>query len=61
VARDPENLTRKFHKVDRRGRLLVDTDHNHYSATFALLSGLPLPRKTFAPNGPLMAQYSIDF
>jgi len=23
VARDPENLTREFHKVDRRGRILV--------------------------------------
>ena len=35
VRRDPENLTREFHKVDRRGRILVDTGRNEYSATFA--------------------------
>jgi bifunctional non-homologous end joining protein LigD len=35
VARDPENLTREFHKVDRAGRILVDTGRNDYSATFA--------------------------
>jgi bifunctional non-homologous end joining protein LigD len=35
VLRDPENLTREFHKVDRRGRILVDTGRNDYSATFA--------------------------
>ncbi|HLA11927.1 MAG TPA: hypothetical protein VJ023_15175 [Pyrinomonadaceae bacterium] len=35
VTRDPENLTREFHKVDRRGRILVDTGRNDYSATFA--------------------------
>jgi bifunctional non-homologous end joining protein LigD len=35
VARDPENLTREFHKVDRKGRILVDTGRNDYSATFA--------------------------
>jgi bifunctional non-homologous end joining protein LigD len=35
VARDPENLTREFLKVDRRGRILVDTGRNDYSATFA--------------------------
>jgi len=35
VARDPENLTREFHKVDRRSRILVDTGRNDYSATFA--------------------------
>ena len=35
VARDPENLTREFHKVDRGGRILVDTGRNDYSATFA--------------------------
>ena len=35
VSRDPENLTREFHKVDRRGRILVDTGRNDYSATFA--------------------------
>jgi bifunctional non-homologous end joining protein LigD len=35
VARDPENLTREFHKVDRRGRILVDTGRNDYSGTFS--------------------------
>ena len=35
VERDPENLTREFHKVDRGGRILVDTGRNDYSATFA--------------------------
>jgi len=35
VERDPENLTREFHKVDRAGRILVDTGRNDYSATFA--------------------------
>jgi bifunctional non-homologous end joining protein LigD len=35
VARQPETLTREFLKVDRRGRILVDTGRNDYSATFA--------------------------
>ncbi|HYC51857.1 MAG TPA: non-homologous end-joining DNA ligase [Gemmatimonadaceae bacterium] len=35
VQRDPKNLTREFHKVDRKGRILVDTGRNEYSATFA--------------------------
>jgi bifunctional non-homologous end joining protein LigD len=35
VEREPENLTREFHKVDRGGRILVDTGRNDYSATFA--------------------------
>jgi len=35
VNRDPENLTREFHKVDRHDRILVDTGRNDYSATFA--------------------------
>jgi bifunctional non-homologous end joining protein LigD len=35
VERDPENLTREFHKVDRGKRILVDTGRNEYSATFA--------------------------
>ena len=33
--RDPENLTQEFYKVDRGGRILVDTGRNEYSATFA--------------------------
>ena len=35
VDRDPENLTQEFSKVDRAGRILVDTGRNGYSATFA--------------------------
>jgi bifunctional non-homologous end joining protein LigD len=35
VRRDPGHLTQEFHKVDRRGRILVDTGRNGYSATFA--------------------------
>jgi bifunctional non-homologous end joining protein LigD len=35
VARDPTNLTQEFHKVDRGGRILIDTGRNGYSATFA--------------------------
>ncbi len=35
VKRDPKNLTQEFHKVDRGGRILVDTGRNNYSATFA--------------------------
>lgn len=35
VERDPEHLTLEFHKVDRRGRILIDTARNHPGATFA--------------------------
>jgi bifunctional non-homologous end joining protein LigD len=35
VRRDPDHLTLEFTKVDRGGRLFVDTGRNHYSATFA--------------------------
>lgn len=35
VQRDPEHLTQEFMKVDRGGRILVDTGRNGYSATFA--------------------------
>lgn len=35
VKRDPQNLTQEFSKVDRGGRILVDTGRNGYSATFA--------------------------
>jgi bifunctional non-homologous end joining protein LigD len=35
VTRDPEHLTQEFSKADRRGRMLVDTGRNGYSATFA--------------------------
>lgn len=35
VKRDPQRLTREFYKADRKGRILVDTGRNEYSATFA--------------------------
>jgi bifunctional non-homologous end joining protein LigD len=35
VEREPATLTQEFHKVDRAGRILVDTGRNGYSATFA--------------------------
>jgi bifunctional non-homologous end joining protein LigD len=35
VKRDPAHLTQEFHKVDRAGRILVDTARNGYGATFA--------------------------
>jgi len=35
VKRDPEHLTLEFAKADRRGRILIDTGRNAYSATFA--------------------------
>lgn len=35
VMRDPKHLTQEFHKVDRGGRILVDTGRNGYSATHA--------------------------
>jgi len=35
VQRHRSTLTQEFHKVDRRGRILVDTGRNGYSATFA--------------------------
>lgn len=35
VQRDPTNFTREFYKVDRGGRILIDTGRNEYSATFA--------------------------
>jgi bifunctional non-homologous end joining protein LigD len=35
VSRAPDHLTQEFAKVDRRGRIYVDTGRNGYSATFA--------------------------
>jgi bifunctional non-homologous end joining protein LigD len=35
VARDQQHLTLEFNKVDRGGRIYVDTGRNGYSATFA--------------------------
>lgn len=35
VKRHPDTLTLEFKKIDRAGRILVDTGRNDYSATFA--------------------------
>ena len=35
VSRAPDRLTQEFSKVDRKGRIYVDTGRNGYSATFA--------------------------
>ncbi|HEX6718124.1 MAG TPA: non-homologous end-joining DNA ligase [Pyrinomonadaceae bacterium] len=35
VSRDPDHLTQEFSKVDRGGRILIDTGRNGYSATYA--------------------------
>ena len=35
VKRHPDLLTQEFAKVDREGRILIDTGRNGYSATFA--------------------------
>jgi bifunctional non-homologous end joining protein LigD len=35
VSLAPEHLTQEFNKVDRKGRIYVDTGRNGYSATFA--------------------------
>jgi bifunctional non-homologous end joining protein LigD len=35
VERYPDRLTQEFSKVDRKGRIYVDTGRNGYSATFA--------------------------
>jgi bifunctional non-homologous end joining protein LigD len=47
VQRDPEHLTQEFSKVDRAGRILVDTGRNGYSATFA--AAYAVRAKTGAP------------
>lgn len=35
IKQDPDNLTLEFSKIDRAGRILIDTGRNGYSATFA--------------------------
>jgi len=35
VSHAPEHLTQEFNKVDRKGRIYMDTGRNGYSATFA--------------------------
>jgi len=55
VHRDPERLTQEFHKVDRRGRILVDTGRNGYSATHAAAYAVR-PR----PGAPVSAPCTWD-
>jgi len=50
VRRHPRHLTQEFHKVDRAGRILVDTGRNGYSATFAAAYAVR-PR----PDAPISA------
>jgi bifunctional non-homologous end joining protein LigD len=47
VSRDAKHLTQEFSKVDRGGRILVDTGRNNYSATFA--AAYAVRAKTGAP------------
>jgi bifunctional non-homologous end joining protein LigD len=55
VARDPEHLTQEFSKVDRRGRIYVDTGRNGYSATFAAVYAVR-PK----PGAPVSAPCTWD-
>ncbi len=47
VKRDPDHLTQEFSKVERGGRIFVDTGRNAYSATFA--AAYAVRAKTGAP------------
>src|SRR5215831_19212503 len=51
VKRDPEHLTQQFNKVDRGGRIYVDTGRNGYSATFAAAYAIR-PRKGAPVSAP---------
>ncbi len=55
VKRDPKNLTQEFSKVDRAGRILVDTGRNGYSATFAAAYAVRAK-----PAAPISAPCSWD-
>lgn len=50
VQRDPAHLTQEFYKVDRGGRILVDTGRNEFGATFAATYAVR-PK----PNAPVSA------
>ncbi|HEX6214154.1 MAG TPA: non-homologous end-joining DNA ligase [Vicinamibacterales bacterium] len=47
VSHAPNHLTQEFNKVDRKGRIYVDTGRNGYSATFA--AAYTVRAKTGAP------------
>ena len=55
VKRDPAHLTQEFIKVDREGRILVDTGRNGYNATFAAAYAVR-PK----PGAPVSAPCSWD-
>jgi bifunctional non-homologous end joining protein LigD len=55
VRRDPEHLTQEFSKVDRGGRILIDTGRNGYGATFAAAYALR-PK----PGAPVSAPCTWD-
>jgi len=55
VNQHPEQLTQEFSKVDRQGRILVDTGRNGYSATFAAAYAVRA-----RPGAPVSAPCSWD-
>jgi bifunctional non-homologous end joining protein LigD len=55
VRRDPEHLTQEFAKVDRKGRIYVDTGRNGYGATFAAVYAVR-PK----PGAPVSAPCTWD-
>jgi len=50
VRRDPDHLTQEFYKVDRGGRILIDTGRNEFGATYAATYAVR-PK----PNAPVSA------
>jgi bifunctional non-homologous end joining protein LigD len=55
VKRAPDLLTQEFYKVDRGGRILIDTGRNEFGATFAAAYAV---RPT--PNAPVSAPCTWD-
>jgi bifunctional non-homologous end joining protein LigD len=51
VARHPAVFTLEFHKVDRGGRILLDTGRNGYSATYAAAYAVR-PKRTAPVSAP---------
>jgi bifunctional non-homologous end joining protein LigD len=51
VERDPDHLTQEFMKVNRGGRIYIDTGRNGYSATFAAAYALR-PRRGAPVSAP---------
>jgi bifunctional non-homologous end joining protein LigD len=52
VERHPDLLTQEFAKVDRKGRILIDTGRNGYSATFAAVYAVR-PRQAAPISAPV--------